>query len=524
MSIPVGVWARVSKDDPDSDSLEHHLIACKAYAERSQREVAAVYVLDGVSGMIVEEHPEYLRMVDDITAGRIKGLMFSKLERLARRRKVLLNVADLCQEKNAALICLDMNLDTSTPHGRMLYGIIAVLAEWDWENIRSRMVASVKVRAQLGKHLGGKAPFGYEWQDGVLVPHPPTASIRLELHTLFLEHRRCRTVATEMNRRGYKTQRGGAWSDSSVRYLLLDETGIGRRKANYSTLKRGLKTSTCLPKPEAEWLYHTTLPIIPRELWQATYHILMADYTKRPPAKSKKGVYPFSGFVKCHCGKKMYCDDRKQHKTQKFRCRACHTQIRLTVLEAIFRQRLTTFFAAPEALTQPIEQLETHITAKETLLAGAKKDLAQTLRDQEKTFQLFLSGKWSEERFAAMDAKFEAQKKALEQEIPRLEGELAHLRTQSYATSAAVESAQRVLAHWDDFSTEQKNRQLEQLVEHLIISPGAVDIHLAYIPEAYALEFVESANYHPGYLDHSTRSHRQVGTPVYALLRALIPA
>src|SRR5262245_31383864 len=64
---------------------------------------------------------------------------------------------------------------------------------------------SMRNRKQLG---GRAAPFGYRWQDDVLVPHPEEAPVRKRMYELFVEHRNQQTVARLLNKMGYSTRRG----------------------------------------------------------------------------------------------------------------------------------------------------------------------------------------------------------------------------------------------------------------------------------------------------------------------------
>src|SRR6187399_609150 len=93
---PVGIWIRVSTEDQArGESPEHHERRARAYAEAKGWTVLELYNLAGVSGKAVMQHSEAERMLRDVKSGHIDGLIFSKLARLARNTKELLEFADL---------------------------------------------------------------------------------------------------------------------------------------------------------------------------------------------------------------------------------------------------------------------------------------------------------------------------------------------------------------------------------------------------------------------------------------------
>src|SRR5579862_1251748 len=118
----VGIWIRVSTEDQaKGESPEHHLARARAYATVKGWEVKEVYDLAGVSGKSVIDHAEAKRMLSDIRRGHITGLIFSKLARLARNTRELLDFADIFRAQGADMISLQETIDTSTPAGRLFF-------------------------------------------------------------------------------------------------------------------------------------------------------------------------------------------------------------------------------------------------------------------------------------------------------------------------------------------------------------------------------------------------------------------
>src|SRR4051794_32371272 len=106
----IGVWIRVSTaDQAQGDSPKHHEARARHYAASRGWQVAEVYNLAGVSGKAVMEHPETKRMLEDVRRGHISGIVFSKLARLTRNARELMEFSDFFRKHEADLISLQEN-------------------------------------------------------------------------------------------------------------------------------------------------------------------------------------------------------------------------------------------------------------------------------------------------------------------------------------------------------------------------------------------------------------------------------
>ena len=477
----VGIWIRVSTEDQArGESPEHHERRARYYAEVKGWTVKEVYHLEGVSGKLVSQHPETQRMLSDIRSKRIGALIFSKLARLARNTKELLDFADIFRGCDADLVSLQESIDTSTPAGRLFYTMIAAMAQWEREEITERVNASVPIRAKLGKPLGGIAPYGYQWKDKKLVIHPEEAPVRRMIYELFLEYRRKKAVAKRLNRAGYRTRTGAEFGASTVGRLIQDTTAKGIHRTNYCRRRGDDKTWEL--KPESEWVLFPVEPLISEELWNQCNQILGTDAQPRPQP-SKKTVHLFAGFVFCGCGEKMYVPVN----SPKYICAACRNKIPTADLEDIFFEQLHGFLISPTEVNAYLARAADTLTDKERLLESRKKEADKVRQETDRTYRLYLDQQLTSEAFGKFFKPLEERQKQLDEEIPRLQAEIDFLKIESFSSDQVMNDAHDLQARWPTLEREEKRKIVECITKKIVIAKEEISIDLCYLPSSKEL-------------------------------------
>jgi site-specific DNA recombinase len=473
----VGIWIRVSTEDQArGESPAHHLERARGYASAKSWTVKEVYDLAGTSGKSVMEHPEAKRMLSDVKRGHITGLIFSKLARLARNTRELLDFADYFRAQNADLVSLQESIDTSTPAGRLFYTMIAAMAQWEREEIADRVKASISVRAKLGKPMGGSSPYGYAWKDKKLVIDPKESPIRKLAYELFLQNRRKGVVAKLLNEAGYRTRSGNKWRDITIGRTIRCPSAKGVYFINRT---RQIGNWTWEEKPPSEWGQLQLEPIVSETLWNQCNQILEEQQktNKRP---GKKPVQLFAGLAFCTCGQKMYV----KANSPKYVCEKCRTKIPIVDLEGIFHDELHAYFAAPQRIAAHLENSQINLRQKEALLQAHRNEIQKVRDDMTRTHKLYLDGEITGQGFGQFYKPAEERLNQLLAELPKLEAEIDHLKISTLSAEEVVAEAEKLYARWPTLPVEDKRKIVECIVERITIGKDEIDLTLSYLPSS----------------------------------------
>jgi site-specific DNA recombinase len=423
------------------------------------------------------DHPEAKRMLVDIKGGKITGLIFSKLARLARNTRQLLDFADHFNLYGADLISLQEAIDTSTPAGRLFYTVIAAMSQWEREEIASRVQASVPIRAKLGKSLGGQAPFGYAWNGKELVVDPAESPIRKLMYELYIRHKRRKTVASELNKMGYRTRNGSHFSDTTVERLLRDPMAKGIRRANY-TKSTGDGKHWVNKAPE-DWVLTACPAIVSEELWQAANTLLDQSKASRN-LRGRISAHLFTGLLTCTCGAKMYIAPRMTN----YRCRECKkTQIPKEDIEEIYFEQLKGFLLTREDLATFQSLGQETIKSKEDEKLLLEKERSKVKTDMDKLVELHLKGSIPTKGFKGYYDPLDLRINQIDETLSELDGQIDFTRVQVLNGEYILSNAENLYEKWPTMLRDEKRKVIEDLTQSIVIGDQEITIRFLYAPD-----------------------------------------
>lgn len=477
--MPIGVWIRVSDADAVmGESPAVHKSRALDYAAKRGYEVVEIYQLDAISGKTVIERPEAKQMMRDVRSGRIKGLLFSRLDRVGRNALELMLIEKFLTEHGTRLLSIFEDIDTSTPDGMRRFIDLAAQAQYERQRLSARIKAGLRQRAKMGQVTTANIPYGFKKVDRALEIHPIESTVRVLAFDLFLEHQRLKVVASILNDRGYRTRNKGLWTNVSVKYILEDSSAIG--KYIVSRFEVGKKM-----KPQDEWIEIDVPEIVPVEKWEKAQTILKRNKLLQPAKRPKMS---YSGLLYCHCGTKMYYRKEKQVRNSlikaRYFCRDCGSKsgasIRFDDLDQAIGEVIQGF---------AIDKLQTDfelddIDPRQSQINAIKSELAHIKKSKDALFEL---------ASIINKADFQSRYEPLNQREAELNAERNRIETELEIETEQKESAVQTLSalkniNWCDIEPGLKGDILKTFLKRVTITPEAIDLIPIYIPPTLILD------------------------------------
>jgi DNA invertase Pin-like site-specific DNA recombinase len=123
------------------------------YCRRRGWEILTEYVDNGHSGAR-ESRPALDRLMADARKRLVDAVVVYRYDRFARSLRQLVNALEEFRALGIDFVSLREGVDTSTPNGRLVFGIFASIAEFERELIRDRVRSGLAAAKARGKKLG----------------------------------------------------------------------------------------------------------------------------------------------------------------------------------------------------------------------------------------------------------------------------------------------------------------------------------------------------------------------------------
>lgn len=285
------LYIRVSTDAQREEgySIDAQKEMLSAFCVTKKIENYEFFIDGGYTGSNLDR-PEMQRLIKEVSENKISAVIVYKLDRLSRSQKdTLYLIEEVLNPKGVDFISMNESMDTSTPLGRLMLGILSAFAQLERENIKERTRMGMKERVKEGYWPGGgRIPYGYDYdsEKGILVPNKDADTVRL-IYSLYLD--------------GYPM------------YKVAKMAGLKYERLAVQILKR--KSNAGFITYNGEEFKGRHEPLVSEE----TYNAAIKMMEERSNKKFTDSEYLLSGMVYCGvCGAKM-----RYQKWGKRGCKLC---------------------------------------------------------------------------------------------------------------------------------------------------------------------------------------------------------
>lgn len=149
---------RWREDSSPEVQFERCLVHARSISTREKTYKIEYKLSDhGLSGKDANR-PAYQQLISLVKTRKIKFVMASELARLSRSTQDFLWFIELCHQNNVEVIIIGLNLNTVTPHGRLVTTVLIAMAEYERRLTSMRVRENALSRLLSDGKINGSAP------------------------------------------------------------------------------------------------------------------------------------------------------------------------------------------------------------------------------------------------------------------------------------------------------------------------------------------------------------------------------
>ena len=274
----VALYIRVSTQEQSIHglSLEAQQASLEEWAKREHAEVVGLYADPGISARKkASKRPGLQKMLEDVRAGRIDLIVFTKLDRWFRNVGEYYKVQEVLEQYHVDWKTVLEDYDTTTAAGRLKINIMLSVAQDEADRTSERIKVVFDAKRERREPLTGNCPTGYRIEGKKLVKDPETQEAVEAFFRKFL----------------------ASGSISEAQALAWEEHHL---RLEYQL------ASKMLDSPAYYGFYYGVEDMCPPYITKDEFEKIQAMRTRTVRKVKDNRVYLFSGLVVCgECGYRM---------------------------------------------------------------------------------------------------------------------------------------------------------------------------------------------------------------------------
>ncbi len=233
-------------------------------------------------------------------------VMSWKINRLSRKLEDAIKIVNTLDRYGISHRSYSEPFESDTPAGKMQFQMMALAGELERNTIAQNVKMGMKAKARAGEWCGGIAPLGCHWVPVEGTEDSARKKPRLEIdekeaeiikiiYGMYASGKGCKAIANYLNKKGYQTKLGKAFSAAQLRTMLTNPVYIGKVRFNVRRDWNEKRRNNINPDPIIVEGIHEA--IITEEQWNQVQFLISQKSGK--PSRIYDGEYPLTGILKC---------------------------------------------------------------------------------------------------------------------------------------------------------------------------------------------------------------------------------
>lgn len=217
--IQVVGYCRISAGKANDLSIPAQKNKIKQWATLHDAEILNIFDDNGISGTKANR-PGFEQAMELATDNKATIVVYS-LTRFGRSTIDILNNVKTLRDKGGNFVSITESFDTKTATGRMIFRVLAVLAEFEAEVASERTKLALDRLKSKGQKTGGAVPYGFDADETrKLTPNPAEQKVISYIKKMHNQGKSMSWIAKRLNERGILTKTGKKWFTQTVKYVL----------------------------------------------------------------------------------------------------------------------------------------------------------------------------------------------------------------------------------------------------------------------------------------------------------------